>query len=166
MSRSMFETLNSNQFEYLKTNQSDFDNAKCVQSHLVIFFLNSNWYLLLSGRVLSFFLVAFFYLGLTKADEFLMISIEKITSNKVKSLFENVETKSLVWSNSFADLTLRALGSNSFEIICPLVQLPFNIYEQSTEPSIEFNVLIVIHIIFPHLSANRTTSLILFLFKQ
>ena len=154
MSRSIFETLNSNQFEILKTNHSNFDNAKCVQSQLVMFFLNSNWYLLLSGRVLSFFLMAFFYLGLTKADEFLMISIEKITSNKVKSLFESVETKSFLWSNTFADLTLRALGSNSFEILCPLVQLPFNIYEQSTETSIEFNVLIVIHVIFPHLTTH------------
>lgn len=154
MSRSIFETLNSNQFEILKTNHSNFDNAKCVQSQLVMFFLNSNWYLLLSGRVLSFFLMAFFYLGLTKADEFLMISIEKITSNKVKSLFESVETKSFLWSNTFADLTLRALGSNSFEILCPLVQLPYNIYEQSTETSIEFNVLIVIHVIFPHLTTH------------
>ena len=150
----MFETSNSNQNEYLKTNHSYFDDPKCAQSQFVMFFLNSNWYLLLSSRVLSFFLMAFFYLGLTKADEFLMISIEKITSNKVKSLFESVETKSLLWSNSFADLTLRALGSNSFEILCPLVQLPFNIYEQSTEPSIEFNVLIVIQIIFPHLTTH------------
>jgi len=140
----MLENNNSNRLEFLKSNHTYFVDLQCVQFQFGLTFFNSNWHLLWSGRIFFAFLMVFFFLGLTKAEEFLMISIEKITWQKVKSSFENVETKGLFWSNSFADLTLRALGSNSFEILCPLAQLPFNIYNQSFEQTFELNLLIVI----------------------
>ena len=132
------------QFE-IKSNQSYFVDPICNERIFLLAFLNSNLYLLWLGKVFFLLIMAFFYLGLAKGEEFLMISIEKITLQKCKTTCAN--SKEIVgkklWSNVVADLTLRALGSHSFEILYPLAQMPFTIYAQSTEQSIEFYVIIV-----------------------
>ena len=122
----------------------NYSDTKC--NTLSIVYLNSS--LLWLGKFFYFFLMVFFFLGVTKVDEFLMISIEKITSQKRETkkknsigLIEIGEKK--LWSNSIADLTWRALGSNSFEILYPLSEIVFGKMEQSVD-SPELPIIIVI----------------------
>ena len=134
-------------------NSSNFTSAKCNQYNFFLALFHSSWWLLWFGKFFYLFVMLFFCLGLTKNEEFLMSAIEKITAQKIKKKIKNstsfiqhyVERK--LWSNVFADLTLRALGSNSFEIIFPFTQLIFNASNESNE-SIGVSLLIVIKSIF------------------
>ena len=127
--------------------------VKCNRFHHFLALIHSNRWLLWCGNVSSLFLMLFFYLGLTKVEELLMTSIEKITSQNVKKeiksfRFIQSDGEKKLWSTVVADLTLRALGSNSFEILYPLIQSAFSIPDQSDE-SLDTAILIVIF--FPFL---------------
>ena len=125
------------------TTLRNFSDVECNDYHFLLAFIHANTCLLWSGRVLFLGLMLFVYLGVTKIDEFLMIAIERITTLQESKQIEN--NKKTIWTNNaLVDITLRALGSNSFEILYPIGDLVFGRVEQTTHAT-ELSIIIVMH---------------------
>lgn len=76
-------------------------------------------------------LMAFLFVGLSKISEVLMISVEHILARKFRKkrvdFFGKEEyAEESVWSETLANLTLRTLAFNCFEIFYTLIDLIIN----------------------------------------
>ena len=104
-----------------------FNDSQCSDYKFFLYFANSNKWALWCARLVFAFLLIYLNLGMAKIEEIFMVSIENITNKTVKFKVKNHDGNETVyekriWPHILANLTLRAFGSNCFEILFPIIE--------------------------------------------